>query len=322
MKNSSLFTLAAFSAACLLTVPGAFADNNDTGNMTSTNSPAVMSTEMANTVMDVTQFRDSLRDVRDIFQQIRENHRLALATQDSLIAGQYTEDNRNLELRALGLLNDVSRNWQRADVPSSADVAAIDQSNNRYGTANLARFATESDDTAFVRNAVWDLYSELNADKLNGRDPVITNKMMDMLDAAITRSENPSFRMAWVDTSDKIGDLNFRQSETATESTTEATPAPAPETTTEESTTTTETTPSPAPAPETTTETDTTDTTTTTETPAPEPESSSVDETTDMSTTSSGMGSANLPQTGGDPSLLYLFGSSLAGLGVFIRKRS
>jgi LPXTG-motif cell wall-anchored protein len=307
MQKQSLFTLAALSATCLLPATGAWAQN-DSATTTTTD------TIVTNSVMDVGQFRDSLHNLHDIFSQIRENHTLALAAQDDMVSSKYEDQNRRLLTKGLGVLDEVTRNWKHSDIPSLPGETAEMRSSHaiaRMGTADAERFATESDDTAFVRNTVWDIQNELNADKLNGRDPYISRKIMSMLDAAISRSENPSFRVAWHDM-DK--DLLSRNIEISRTEVIPPAPAPAPTTTEETTTTTTEETPAPAPTPEATTPA---------EAPqvaeAPTPEPTTTEETNEVTTERTG--AANLPQTGGDPGMLVFFGSSLMGVGALLRRR-
>jgi LPXTG-motif cell wall-anchored protein len=306
MQKQSLFTLAALSATCLLPTTGAWAQK-DSATTTTTD------TIVTNSVMDVGQFRDSLHELHDTFSQIRENHTLALAAQDDMVSSKYEDQNRRLLVKALGILDTVTHNWKHSDIPSLPGETAEMRSSHamsRLGTADAERFATESDDTAFVRNTVWDIQNELNADKLNGRDPYISRKIMSMLDAAISRSENPSFRVAWHDMDKDLLSRNIEYSRTEV-----IPPAPAPAPTTVEETTTT-TTETPAPAPEATTP----EPTEVAEAPTPTPEPTATEETTNEVTTER-TGAANLPQTGGDPGMLVFFGSSLMGVGALLRRR-
>jgi LPXTG-motif cell wall-anchored protein len=301
MKKSSLFTLAALSATCLLPT-GAWAQSDKMSD-----------TSMTNSVMDVSQFRDSLHRIHDLFSQIQENRNLALAAQDSLVASTYEDQNRRLLVKALGVTDSVARNWKHSDIPSMPNETAEMRSNraeSRMGTADAARYATESDDTAFVRNTMWDIQNALNADKLNGRDPIITHKLMSMLDAAIARSENPSFRVAWHDMDKDLLSRNIEFSRTDTVIAPAAVPSVTHETTAVET-----------PAPATTTEETTTEKTEVAEAPAPTPteEVTTTEETNEV--TPERAGAASLPQTGGDPGMLVLFGSSLMGVGTLLRRR-
>lgn len=299
MQKSSLFTLAALSAACLLPT-GAWAQGDT----------ATTETVVANSVMDVSQFRDSLHQLHDIFSQIRENRDLSLAAQDALISSQYGDQNRRLLVKALGITDSVTRNWKHSDIPSMPNETAEMRSSHgisRLGTADAERYATESDDTAFVRNTMWDIQNALNADKLNGRDPNITNKLMSMLDAAISRAENPSFRVAWHEMNKDLLSRNIEFSRT------DEVIAPAP--TKVEETTTTEVAEAPAPTAEETT----IEKTEVAEAPAPTPVETATEETSE--TTTDRVGAASLPQTGGDPGMLVLFGSSLMGVGTLLRRR-
>jgi len=290
MHRKTLFTLAALSATCLLPMTGAFAQDT---------------TSTSVSIQDPAQFREDLYRVRELFKQIRENHTLSLAAQDRMVASTFERTNTRLMNQALGILDTISKNWEQTEItalPGKTAEMRSARSIDRFGSANAVRFASESDDTAFVRNTVWDLRNELHADKLNGRPALVSDEMMTKLEAAIARAENPNFRVAWhemnrerlarrIELSEGI-DLNIPPaSETTTEVTREEvieTPAPTEETTeTVERTETIETTP--------------TEETTTVET---------FEEST-----------APLPQTGGDPGMLVLLGSGLAGLGALVRRR-
>jgi LPXTG-motif cell wall-anchored protein len=304
MYKSSLFTLAALSAACLLPT-GAWAQNDTTTTTTTTE------TVETNSVMDVGQFRDSLHQLHDLFSQMRENRDLALSAQDTMISSKYEDQNRRLLVKALGVTDSITRNWKHSDIPSMPnETAEMRSSHERLGTADAVRYATESDDTAFVRNTMWDIQNSLNSDKLNGRDPIISRKMMSMLDAAISRAENPSFRVAWHEMDKDLlsRNIEFSRNDTVI--------PPAPKVV--EETTTVETAPAPT-AEETTTEkTEVAEA----PTPAPTPEVTAPEETTtEETTTTERAGAANLPQTGGDPGMLVLFGSSLMGVGTLLRRR-
>jgi hypothetical protein len=281
MQRKALITLAALSTVCLLPTTGALAQNDT----------ATTATSVTNTVMDVGQFRESLNKVHELFARIRENRNLALASQDTMIASKYEDENRRLLVESLGILDTITRNWKSADIPSMAGETAemrSSRSSERMGTADAERYAIESDDTAFVRTTVWDIQNQLNADKLNGRDPMISNKMMSMLDAAIARAENPSFRVAWHDMNKELLSRNIEFSRT------EET-IPSTETTTTEERTEVAEAPAPAPAPveETTTE----ERTEVAQAPVETPTEETVNETTTEERT----GAASLPQTGGDP---------------------
>jgi LPXTG-motif cell wall-anchored protein len=292
MHRKTLVTLAALSVTCLLPTTGALAQND---------------TSVTNSVMDVGQFRESLNKVHDLFTRIRENRTLSLAAQDSMISSKYTDENRRLLVQSLGILDTITRNWKSADIPSFANETAelrSSRSIERLGTADAQRYATESDDTAFVRTTVWEIQNQLNADKLNGRDPIINDKLMSMLDAAIARAENPSFRVAWHDMNRELLSRNIEFSRTE-----EVIPAPSrvEETTIEERTEVSE-----SPTVETTEER--------TEV-AEAPAETTLEETINEETTTERTGAASLPQTGGDPGMLVLLGSSLAGVGAFLRRR-
>jgi LPXTG-motif cell wall-anchored protein len=129
--------------------------------------------------------------------------------------------------------------------------------------------------------------------------------MMSMLDAAIARAENPNFRVASAAgaSSMHLSEIHWSDTqETASAPSTEVAAAPTTrewhEVTIEHEN---------LPARNQVAQADTTTTTTTTEETVPAPER---------------MGAANLPQTGGDPGLLYMFGSGMMGLGgLLLRKR-
>lgn len=246
------------------------------------------------TIMDAGLFRENLSDLHDVLSDIRENSTLALASQDPLVRSQYENDNRRKLNRALGIIQRVNSNWKRADLPNR-----FESTDGRFGSADNTRYAAESADTAFVRNTLWDLQAKLEAAKLNGRTVVITDDMMTMLDEAIRRAENPDFRVARLETR-QFSTLEWTNNEVSA----------APSTTTEEETTTRET--SRVIVPDINLE-------------HPEIERTQVaqaDTSMDTTTEETIMTEEELPQTGGDPGLLVLLGSGLAGLGALIRRRS
>jgi len=303
MQTKHLLTCAVLSAA-LLPMSGVRAeDNKDSASMSKDSSSSTSGSRMgaADASMssaDVGEFRGHLEHLKEIFSMIQENSRLALASQDTLVASTYLQQNQHLSHRALGVLDRVTRNWKRMDTPMSAD---------QMGSKDMARFAAESDDTAFVRNTVWQIQSMLMADKLNGRDPMITRQMMEMLDAAIARTNNANYRVSSAYTRHRMQFSEFKMSE----------PTPAPASSASEQVATTRTTHklwqeatiehenlpprnqvAQAPAP-TTEEVMTQETT-------PEPSYS---------------GSPELPKTGGAPEMLVLLGSSLMGAGGLLLRR-
>lgn len=290
MQRKTLFTVAALGATCLMPIPGALAQN--------TTDAAV-----SGSVMDAAQFRESLHGVRDLFNRIRENNNLALASQDRMVASKYEDENRRLHVKALGILDSVTQNWKTAPmgtIPGETSEMRSGRSIERLGTATAARYASESEDTAFVRTTVWELRNMLHADKLNGRPPIVNNRMVSLLDAAISRAENPSFRVAWRGMNRELlsRSIEFSRREEVVAS------APREEiTTTEERTEVAE---APAAVEETTIE-----------------ENTQVAEapTTVEEIITERSGAASLPQTGGDPGMLVLFGSSLIGMGAILRRR-
>jgi len=308
MQSKSVLTLAALSAVCLLPASGIHAQQtggNASGRMGAADAAP------SGSVMDVAQFRESLSDIRELFRDIRESRTLSLATNDQMLQARYTEDTKHKLHQAQGLLDEISMNWKRSNIPGAVG-------GDQVGSDNMRRYAAESDDTAFVRNTVWQLQSMLQGDKLNGRGAVVSDQMMSMIDAAIQRAENPSFRVARAFNRDRLAQrIEFSRREEVSSSAGASASAAAPAT---ESITRTET-----------------ETTTRTETPAPtsEPEmvaETMTEETTEVAAapttseeiaTSSDIraGAADLPQTGGDPGSLLLLGSSLMGAGIFLRRR-
>jgi LPXTG-motif cell wall-anchored protein len=287
MHTKHLLTLAVLGAA-LLPISGARAQDN-------TSSMSSMSTS------DPAEFRGNLHRLHDLFSDMRENSQLAVATPDAMVASSYSQMNRRLLQDSLGVLDELTVNWKRIDTPET--------NVQQLGSKDMARFAGESEDTAFVRNTVWDLQSRLLAAKLNGRDTgIVTSEMMSMLDAAIARAENPNFRVASASSSSSmhLSEINWGRTEESASAPAGETVAQAP-TTREWHEVTIEHENLPARD-----RVAMADTTTTTE---------SVTTTTESNER---MGAANLPQTGGDPGLLYMFGSGMMGLGGLLlrRKRS
>jgi LPXTG-motif cell wall-anchored protein len=293
--HSKNFLTAALMSAALMPLAGAFAQDTTT----------TAGADMHNTIMDAGIFRDNLSQLHDLFTQMRENHRLAIASADPLLQSQFTEENRRLRNESLGILDDVSQNWRKAEMPMQS--ASASDMTHRYGTADAARFATESDDTAFVRNTVWSLRDTLSADKLNGRDGVISDEMMSMLDAAISRANNPNFRVAQAIDLDRLRNMKIEFSEGYQPTITAGAAAPVAEATQTQEFHQVYLDHPDLPARNQVAQADTTTTT----------------ETTEESTDSGRMGAANptLPKTGGDPMALYSLGSGLIGLGALLRRK-
>jgi len=394
MQRKNLLSFAALSASFLLPVSGAYADQNDTGankDSTTSMSKGMNEAGLGNTVMDAGQYRDTLHNIRDLLSEIRENGRLAMAAQDPLTRAQYQSDNQVMATQVLGLLNSVTRDWRHSDIPSMGTETAemrSSRSEERMGSADMQRYATESPDTAIVRNAVWEIQGDLQGDKLNGRGPVVTKHTLKLLDTAINHAENPGFKVEKAASQDQQESTKeTTKTEDSTSSSQQATPAPEPPATTPapEATPAPEqpaappapdqaapapeqpvtppapdqaapapeqpvtppapeqTTPAPEqpvtpPAPEQTTpapEQPSVAPTPEQTTPAPEPPVASpetpadntntapttTDDTGIDTTPTDRSGAANLPQTGGDPGLVVLLGSSLMGLGAFLRRR-
>jgi len=277
-------SMAALSAALVLPMAGAMAQDNSSTAMSGSVS-AMHDTVM---VMDASQFRDTLYRVRELFNDMKENHQLAVAANDTLLRSKYQMSNRSMLNESISLLDTMNKDWSYGDVQ---------------------RLAGMGDDPAFIRLSGWDLRNMLAADQLNGRDAVISTKMWSILETAIKRAESPDFRVSsaggatrsarreitWSNSGN--GDTSIPHFETGSVYTrTERTDsqrneippiATRPEVTTTTRTETVETTPEPTP--------------TTEETVVQTPRT--------------------LPRTGGDPSMLFLLGSTLVGAGSFLRRR-
>jgi len=302
MQTKQILTCAVLSAA-ILPMASVHAGDHKDGKISHDSSASMSSDRMGGadaemSSMDVGEFRGNLEHLKEIFTMIQENSRLALASQDPLVASMYQQRNQHLSHRSLGLLDQATRNWKRIDTPYVNEQG--------MGSKDMARFAAESDDTAFVRNTVSQLQATLMSDKLNGRDPNITHQMMEMLDAAIARTNNANYRVSSAYSRHRMQFSEFKMSE----------PTPAPAGSSEQVATTTtrrklwqeatiehENLPprnqvAQAPAP-TTEEVMTQETT-------PEPSYS---------------GSPELPKTGGAPEMLVLLGSSLMGAGGLLLRR-
>jgi len=311
MQSKKLLTFAALGAAILLPTCGAFAADN---SMDATNSAG-----LTNTIMDAGQFLGRLKDVQSTLNDIRDNNTLIQAASDPLVIGTYQQDNRTLLNHALGRLNDVSLNWKASPMPVLPNETADERSNasiSRLGTADAQRFANESDDTAFVRNTVWDIQSSLHADKVNGRDPMISNKMMSTLQAAINRASNPTFQVAQAIDTSRLAELSTATApsqpfvwDRSHDMTAEAPTAETATSAAEQMITVTPT------------KGGTTDDLNGAEPPTQTAEAPATTTTEETVTSNERTGAANLPQTGGDPGMLLLVGSSFIGLGAMLRRR-
>lgn len=311
MQSKNLLTFAALGAAILLPACGAFAADN---SMDATNSAG-----LTNTIMDAGQFLGRLKDVQSTLKDIRGNDTLVQAASDPLVIGTYQQDNRRLLNHALGLLNDISQNWKTSPMPDLPNETADERSNasiSRLGTADAQRFANESDDTAFVRNTVWDIQNSLHADKVNGRDPMISNEMMSMLQAAINRASNPTFRVAQAIDTSRLAEISTTEAASQPfvwdRSHDMTAQAPAPETATSAAEQMITVTP---------TKGGTTDDVNGGESATQTAEAPATTTTEETVTSNERAGAANLPQTGGDPGMLLLVGSSFIGLGAMLRRR-
>lgn len=305
MQTKQFLTVAALGAA-LLPMAGLRAadDTSSTSSASSSASDRMGAADAMASGGDVGEFRDNLRRLQSYFSRMRENSNLALASQDTLLAQKYSRDNRHLVHQSLGLLDEITVNWKRIDTPET--------NVQQLGSKDMARYAAETDDTAFVRNTVWQLQSQLLAAKLNGReDNPVTRDMMQMLDAAVQRSDNPNFRLANANRSThqvSLSEWSWSRSESST-------PAPAGgseqvassgarewrEVTIEHEN-----------VPNRSQMVAQADTSTAMEETAPAP----AEEAPAMEA------APQLPRTGGAPEILYMLGTGLMGVGgVLLRKR-
>jgi len=311
MQSKNLLTFAALGAAILLPACGAFAADN---SMDATNSAG-----LTNTIMDPAQFLGRLKTLQSVLNDIRDNETLVQAASDPMLIGNYQQDNRKLLNHALGLVNSIALNWKSSPMPIQPNLTADERSNasiGRLGTADAQRFANESDDTAFVRNTVWDIQSSLHADKMNGRDPIITNEMMSMLQAAINRASNPTFRVAQAIDTSRLAEISTAEVpsqpfvwDRSHDMTAEA-PAPSTATSAAEQMITV-----------TPTKGGTTDDLNGGEPATQTAEAPTTTTTEETVTSNERNGAANLPQIGGDPGMLLLVGTSFIGLGAMLRRR-
>jgi len=291
MQTKHLLTLTVLGAS-LLPVSAALAqgDNAGGGAMGAGDTGGAA-------MMDVGEFRDRLTELRGILSKMRENSNLALASQGIVDQGNYQRMNRHLNHRALGVTDEVTMNWRRIDTPET--------NVQNFGSRDMARFAAESEDTAFVRNTITQIQNQLLAAKLNGRDTgIVTTQMTDMLDAAIQRAGNPNFRVAqaYGMHQSRLSEIRWRELGEA------GTPSPAGgeeavasnrewrEVTIEHEN---------LPARDRVAQADTT----------------MEEETYTETATTERVGTADLPRTGGDPGMLVLFGSTLMGAGGLLLRR-
>lgn len=297
MHSKSFLTLAVL-AASVVPMSGVMAQ--DSGSMS-----------MSNTLMDAGQFRESLNTVKDLFDQIRESNRLSMAAADPLVMSQEQADGRRLLVKSLGVLDEISRNWKTTDIPAMGGETASART-ERMGSTNAARYATESNDTAFVRNTVWELQAMLQADKLNGRGAWISDEIMSKLEAAIKRAENPDFRVATAWDASRLRNMKIEFSEGYKPSSTIVAGASSPSDTAARQDATFQNvnlSHDNLPDRRQRVAQATSEETTTTEAVAAAPETER-------------MGAADtLPKTGGDPGLLIMLGSGLATAGAFLRRR-
>jgi LPXTG-motif cell wall-anchored protein len=285
MRNRNV-SLAALSALLVLPMAGAFAQN-DSRTTTDRMRDTAMSDSV--TLLDVSQFKDTLYRLRELFDEMNEHHRLALASTDALVQAKHSEDNRALLSESLGLVDTMTRT---------------------YDYNALREQAAQGDDSAFIRMSMWDLRNILQADKLNGREAVVTSEMRETLDEAIRRAENPGFRVSYRPVHISTESITLSDSGVGytphTSSAVEETRVQMAQT--DRTGYARNTIPPIAERPEVTT---TTSTTEVVNTPP----------TTEETVAQERMGATTLPKTGGDPGSFFLFGSSLIGLGTMLRRR-
>jgi LPXTG-motif cell wall-anchored protein len=292
MRNRTV-TLAAIGTLLVLPMAGGFAQDNGR-----TTTDMMRDTAKSDTVhvMDVSQFRDTLYRIRELFKDMNREHNQALASSDALIISNHEEDNRAMTRETLGLIQTITRH---------------------FSYESLRQQAGMGDDAAFIRVSMWDLANILQGDLLNGRDAYITTAMWTSLDESIHRAENPNFKLAWVPLNmDRLNQpitLSTDQGTTATTTTETTTVAQNPYVPTNRSNYARQDIPPIAERPEVTTQT----TTTVAQAPPPTTQESVTQETVAQER----MGTSTLPRTGGDPGTFFLFGSSLIGVGSILRRR-
>ncbi|MBW3624154.1 MAG: LPXTG cell wall anchor domain-containing protein [Armatimonadetes bacterium] len=285
MQTKSILALAVLSAT-LLPMAGAQAQDSNR--------------EMrAAAAMDVGEFRGRLDSLQDLLERMRENSRLAMAATSVVTQGTYQRTNRHLLHRALGVTDEITANWKRIDTPN--------MNVQTMGTRDMARFSEESSDTAFVRNAVWHIQSQLLSAKLNGRETgIVTDEMMDMLRAAITRAGSANFRVVRADTpyvARRFSEVEFSRVEEVAPSAAreERVAAQQGEFEWKEVTIEHENLPD--------------------RTRVAQADVDVIETETVMEERTERYGAADLPQTGGSPELLYMLGSGLMGVGGLLLRR-
>jgi len=318
MQMRPVLSLAALSASLLIPIAGVYADDASMSKTAMTSSTTTSGTMAP---VDVSQYAGPLKDIKKTLTMIRENCQLTMAASDPLVRNMYRSENQILTNRALGQLDAINRGTKKAAVEAiasqTADMGMIDKS--------IERYSTESSDMAIIRNIVWTVQSDLRASKLNGRDPCASNRMISAIDTAIDRAEHPRAAMVSTAQTSTQTTTETKKEETATTpapapeaapapeptpapapeaaqpAAPEAAPAPAPEAAPAPE-------PAPAPAPEAAPAPE--------PTPAPAPEAAPAPEPQPAPEPAKA-----LPHTGGDPGSALLFGSSLIGLGAFMRRR-
>jgi hypothetical protein len=173
MRNQTI-SLAALSALLVLPMAGGFAQDN-----TRTTTDMMRDSAKSDNVvlMDTSQFKDTLYRLRELFEDMNKEHRLALASTDPLIVSMHQENNKALLNEALDLADTIIRHTTYESVREQA---------------------AQGDDTAFVRMNMWDISNALQADKLNGRDGYINSELWATLTESIHRVESPSFHVAYI----------------------------------------------------------------------------------------------------------------------------
>jgi len=190
-----------------------------------------------------------------------------------------------------------------------------------WGTASRARFAHESEAAAFIRNALWQVNSDVQRDLLAGGPVRVPTRDIALMDAAIAKADSPMVEAALViPTPSQIA---MRTEESTTTTTTTTTPPSQPEagatTSTEGKSETTTTTPAPEqpPAPPAEATPSATEATPPPAEETPAPEATPAPETTPPA----GQGGAELPKTGGSPLGVVLSGLAMVSGGLILRRK-